>query len=345
MEIRVTRSKIVHELRVLNGLHRGATLPLGDSVVTIGSGDDADVVMVDHGIEAEHARLAPSAHGWLLSAADGVIYAHGSGQAQAALELVAGDCVRLGSSEVWLAITRRDADWTAAPLEPLVPVAPLEGFEPDGIAENAGRDSAVQAGQANIAKSGIAGAAAPAPSRPSRRSRLLAVPVAAIAMLGAAAYAYSVRPASPIPGVESALRTAAPAAPATVAVNDEILRSAFRRRLGEAGLLERFDLQLDDHEWTMRADLDDEEKARFERILARFLKEQMINFPVNARIVTAEGMLPFRIRQVVSGATPSLVTVEGQRIEVGDDYRGVRLVSIAHNRLTFVGKRKIEVMW
>lgn len=45
------------ELRVLNGLHRGATLPLDGDAASLGSDEHNDVVLLDPGIAAQHARL------------------------------------------------------------------------------------------------------------------------------------------------------------------------------------------------------------------------------------------------------------------------------------------------
>ncbi|MGI4936529.1 MAG: FHA domain-containing protein, partial [Janthinobacterium lividum] len=47
----------MYELRILNGLHRGATLPLDEQAQTIGQSEDADVVLVDQGIADRHAVL------------------------------------------------------------------------------------------------------------------------------------------------------------------------------------------------------------------------------------------------------------------------------------------------
>ncbi|MGH8808705.1 MAG: hypothetical protein ACREX0_12585, partial [Noviherbaspirillum sp.] len=123
------------------------------------------------------------------------------------------------------------------------------------------------------------------------------------------------------------------------------LQKAFRKRLEDADLLKRFDLTMQSHQWTMQAALDDEEAARFERILATFVKTHKIAFPIHARVGSAESMLPFKIRQVVSGANASVVVDDGDRLYIGDEYHGVRLMAVQANKLVFAGKRKIEVRW
>lgn len=129
------------------------------------------------------------------------------------------------------------------------------------------------------------------------------------------------------------------------ALTPEQLRQAFRSRLADADLTSRFKLTLSDSAWLMHAVLDDTETPRFERVLWDFLREHKLSFPVSAKIVSADTMLPFKIQQVVSGANASLVTQDGRRLRVGEQYRGVRLLAIKGNRLRFGGKRKFELKW
>ncbi len=70
-----------------------------------------------------------------------------------------------------------------------------------------------------------------------------------------------------------------------------------------------------------------------------------VNVPINVRIGNAESMLPFRIQQVISGNDASIVTDDGRRLYVGDEYRGMRLAAIAGNQLSFTGKRTLNIVW
>lgn len=340
------------ELRILNGLHRGATLPLDGQAVNIGACDAADVVMADHGIEADHALLTPNGDAWLLTSAGGAVYAADSGRAQERVDLRAGECARVG--DIWLSIAWPDAPWEAPPPLP----DPEPQFDP--------REAAADDAPATTASEACPDAA-PRPRGHWRRRGIGAVLATLAAMLAATAYALTTRAppsaplavdpvrmgAAPAPAAAPAVSPAAspsasPAAAPAVSpaiVGKPALAALFRKRLADAELLNRFDLALGEQAWTMQAHLDDEETARFERILNSFIKEHDITFPVSAKAVTAEAMLPFRIGQVISGANASVVTEDGARLYVGDDYRGVRLVSIQPSRATFFGKRKIEVIW
>ncbi|NHZ41593.1 FHA domain-containing protein [Massilia aquatica] len=328
------------ELRILNGLHRGATLPLDAQAVDIGAGEAADVVMADHGIEDDHAHLAPHGDGWLLSSSGGAVYAADHSDARELVELQAGECARVG--DIWLCIDWQDAPWQPPPPLP----APEPQFDARAAAEEAPAETPADTP-----------VPPPRPRGHWRRRSAGALVAAVAAMLAATAYALTTRAPLPAPAAPD-LRTldhaaprpvpkpAAPAAAAApVGLDAAALAALFRKRLTDAELINRFDLTLDPNDWSMQAHLDDDESARFERVLNAFIKEHNITFPVRAKAVTAEAMLPFRIGQVISGANAAVVTNDGARLYVGDDYRGVRLVAIAPSRVTFFGKRKIEVIW
>jgi type III secretion protein D len=382
-----------HELRILNGLHRGASLPLDHAPITLGAGDDADVVLADDGIATNHALLTPGESGWLLTAAQGTIHGAGSREAETVLEIASGGFARLGY--IWLMIAPEHARWEAPP--PM----PEAGFDARAmLAEGAADDAtaasgpehqwrrepghetasapesepAAAVGGAVCAAEADSGAAPqPSPRRAApRHLRRAVLALSTLVMLGAAtAYALTThpvsgRPAPAFPGGASAAAngaTAATAPPPTAAdtaagtgasaasgaaapePSRAELADLFRKRLADAELLNRFDLHLDAKAWSMQAHLDDEESARFERILSGFVKEHHIAFPVSAKAVTAEAMLPFKIDQVISGANPSLVTEDGMRLYVGDNYRGVQVLAIGQDRLSFFAKRKIDVLW
>lgn len=359
----------MYELRILSGLHRGATLPLDDHPHVLGASDDADVVLVDPGVETNHATLSLTDSGWLLTALDGNILPADTNQSQAVLDLTPGDFARLGT--IWLTVVEQDSPWENPPAEPLDALSDVMGAEDmaaedleplAAMEETAIAEPAAESETAEVEESASEKTAAKA-GEGRRGRRLIFIPMAIGAVLSAAA-AYAIT-SNPEPssafkkidiqaqiGTQSTSHkgktnwSTAEATPApTKALSSSELRSAFRKRLAEADLLKRFDLSLEDQSWSMKAALDDEEAARFERVLTAFITANNITFPVHAQVGNAESMLPFKIRQVITGANASVVTQDGDRLYVGDEYRGVKLAAIHDNRLTFTGKRKIEVKW
>lgn len=324
------------ELRILSGLHRGAALPLDGAPLELGAGEAADVVLADHGLAQRHARLVPATTGWRLEAVGGEVYDAVTAAAQITVDCPPGGCARLGT--VWICVSPVDAPWQAAPASVAEPVPPSEA-QSGPVAPGAAAATPSRAAAARTARAA------------ARRRHLLLLPFLLVLFLCAAtAYAFSARPA----GVPSAPKVdgaaAAPATPATPptparALTPAGLRAAFERELDLAQMRDRFELRLDDDHWRMRADLGQEEQERFGRMLARFVAAHRIGFPVDARIVPSAALLPFRVEQVLSGAQAGIVTDGGQRLFVGDEYRGMRLVSMKDGRLVFAGQRTIEVQW
>lgn len=376
----------MYELRVLSGLHRGATLPLDHQSHVIGASDDADVVLVDPGIEEQHATLALTDSGWVLTALDGGLCSADSNQRQTEIELAPGEFARLGG--IWLTVVEQDAPWENPPPEPVdelleeAVAAEAQDDELENVmAETeAAADEVPESGMPDYMLPEFDAAAqpmsqeqaepAPAATRRWRDlfgRRVVYVPLAATVLSAAAAYAITSKPETAVSTKKLAEHSRSASRPkhsgkgdrtiaaAFAAANEdsgaeqplspEQLRKAFRKRLADADLLKRFDLTLVDQQWTMQAALDDEEAARFERILTGFIKQYNITFPVHAKVGSSESMLPFKIRQVISGANASVVTQDGDRLYIGDEYRGVRLVAIEPDQLVFAGKRKIEVKW
>ncbi|MFT5963094.1 MAG: type III secretion protein D [Burkholderiaceae bacterium] len=358
-----------NELRILNGLHRGATLPLDGTTLLLGAHDDADVVIVDPGIVAHHASLQPRESGWLLTADAGQIFSADSLVPQELLDLWSGVFFRLG--ETWLVISPCDAAWQ--PLPPM-PQPELESefdretdFDPaseDLIDINAEDGAAFDDDDPEAVPAFVpAETLTPAGKIGAKRSRKwMVAPAGLLALLVVAAtYSYSSKPSLPVlHSLQMSTRIAdTPDLPKKVVSTEkkipvmsdpakltpEGLASAFRKRMKDADLFAQFDMDLNELGWSMRAHLDDAESARFERILKAFVLEHKITFPINAKVGSAESMLPFTIRQIVSGTNAGIVTDDGHRFYVGDEFLGVRLVAVTDNRLTFMGKRKIEVIW
>jgi type III secretion protein D len=362
----------MYELRILSGLHRGATLPLHDESHTIGASDEADVVLVDPSIKERHATLSKTEAGWLLSTGDGPLFDAETNREQSLIDLLPGDFARIG--DVWIAILLQDAPWVGAPPVPLdeslmdeeLVAAGAEASAQESMeAEGAAPATAGQAPQAAVAEG------RPAVKRKWRGTRIaLGVMATTVVLSAAAAYAMTSKSVSsdmsnvldPMPGSsQSVLEKEDKAERKTkhmafdaknsgsgkgaAALTPEALRKAFRKRLADADLLQQFDLTLNDESWQMQGNLDEEDARRFDQLLRAFMSEHHIAFPVHAKIVSSEGMLPFKISQVISGANPNIVTQEGQRLFVGEEFRGMRLVAIQDNHLTFAGKRKIEMNW
>lgn len=355
----------MYELRVLSGLHRGATLPIDGRPHTIGASEDADVVLVDPGIVEQHASLTLTGSGWSLSSLEGGVLDAQSNRPQTVIDLMPGEFARVGN--VWLTVVTQDAPWDNPPPEP--DDHPAAASDEMISVSELGADGADEAAHEAPADAGVI-AAAEQPVVVTKGSgknsrRVVYISMAVATVLSAAAYAITSRPeaserkfdvraqfeAMAKKDAKKGERLDAPLAEGEAgsdggkALSMDELRQSFRKRLSDADLMKRFDLDLGDTEWTMKAALDDEEAARFGRILAAFVKAHKVTFPINAKVGSAEAMLPFKIRQVTTGTNASIVTQDGTRLYIGEEYKGVKLAAIQDSRVTFTGKRKIEVKW
>lgn len=324
------------ELRILSGLHRGATLPLSEEALSFGASDDADVVLLDEGIKLRHASLSKTENGWLLSQEDGGVFSAASQVAHTLLDLATGDFARIGP--VWIVIVEQDSAWEHPPAMP----PEEDSILADQQAELR-TDIQIETLSAKLpgepsAATGAASARRPGHRRQFKHVLLLALG-SGVVLSAAAAYAISTKPSQAPDAVHPT------ALPVVAILSPEQLHKAFKKRLADADLLAHMDLQLEEKIWSIQADLDEDQGRRFERILKAFLLEHKIVFPVHVKLLSAEELLPFKIRQVISGANASVVTQDGQRLFVGEELHGVRLLAIQDNRLTFAGKRKIEINW
>lgn len=337
----------MHELRILNGYHRGATFPLDGQTCVIGADDEADVVIVDPGVAHRHASITLSRSGWSLESMDGVVHNAQDNQQRELLHLGLDDFARV--DHIWLTVTEPGSPWREPPAEP-TDVAPEAEAEPAMALADGGAGEEPAGPERKQEQEQAAGDARSVPGR-ARKRRLIAIPIWLAAIFSAAA-AYAMTRHYP-PGADDGSAPRAPvAAPAAAEARPggkklapAQLRAAFRKRLEEIDLLKRFNLQLDDQSWSMQAALDEDDAERFQRMLNKFVRAHDIHFPVKVKLGNAESMLPFKIQQVISGSNASIVTDDGRRMYVGDEYRSVTLAAVDGGQVRFTGKHNVSVRW
>ena len=105
------------ELRVLNGLHEGAALPLSGENWAVGNHEDSDLQLCDSNIQGLHARLSRQESGWQLMPDQGEIYlAHGQPVKE---ELTLDIDQPFQLSGVWLVVTDATSPWESKSLIPV----------------------------------------------------------------------------------------------------------------------------------------------------------------------------------------------------------------------------------
>ncbi|CUR67699.1 type III secretion system inner membrane ring subunit SctD [Achromobacter xylosoxidans] len=120
------------ELRVLSGLHRRASAPIG-AEASIGADPDCDIVLADDGVAARAARIRSDETGWTLTPENGGVPERRQH----------GEPARLGP--VWLTLAAADAPWTESPAREEAPTEDEPSPEPAGDLPDAAPSPAAEA--------------------------------------------------------------------------------------------------------------------------------------------------------------------------------------------------------
>lgn len=334
-----------YELRVLSGLHRGACLPLGlDEKLSLGSASDCDVVLVDQGLQDMEMVVWLADDGWYAARCDS------SGQTLAEEYLSWGQAEVLGS--VVITVCESTEAWTFMSPDQVSPASAVEATstssdEPVASTSPAAADRKLQKGYKTLHRLIVAGAVVlgvatfsisrTVTSDHDPMARLpvkAAVPKAAMPPEDEWLSKYRVTPEGmPLPLSNGG------------ASSTERLSQLLTQRLKEVYLADKLELDLTESEWTIRGALDDDEKRQVERVMASFYKEHQVTIPLRLKVSSPEELLPFKIKQFNGGAMASVVVDDGTRLYVGDVHKGYALQRIDGRRVTFTGKRKVEVIW
>lgn len=311
------------ELRVLSGLHRGAVLALDGSPVTIGSSDHCDVILLDHDVAAEHLAL---------KFADGAYQVYSEPQSQV---LDQDGCAVKGGrvvdehqlfqvGDVWIALCRPSTPW------PRVPTPSARQVKADKK---------------------VPPPAAPSTSPRSFRRRAVAIGLMTLALVAAGLAAMVVRSKAPDqPGARVAEDTAMTPAPGPVdpprpqfdeAQVSVIIRAALRDRNLDEAVTWTFD-----HSGVhLSGTMDQTELKRFEQLLNVLNQRFGGRYGITAAVQPIANVLPFRIVQVLKGSDSHIVLEGGRLMYEGDSVKGVQLVAVRQDKLTFKAARRFDVPW
>ncbi|MBT2375466.1 FHA domain-containing protein [Pseudomonas fluorescens] len=308
------------ELRVLTGLHQGAALPLCGDVWTLGSSETGDLTLYDPGIEDQHCVLQNLGDTWLLTEIKGQI-TDGEGHiAEGAYQVASG--VPFALNGVWLMVTAADTLWDADSNQG----SPELFVSEEGAS---GNNRGVSVG----GRTGVL------------LSKVLVLLCASVTILGAVLLwrANTQRFAGAAPQV----MTSEPAPVVKIVLEDAAAtRQILQRMLRERELQSQINMIDQPGKIVLQGHLDQGDLSQLiARMLERF--EQQYQSPVQVLSASAPAIptLPFTIRQISHSRLASILTSEGRRMFVGDEYRGVRLIEVNDSTLIFDGDRRIEVSW
>lgn len=297
------------EVRVLNGLHQGAAFPLFGEQWCIGAGAEADLALNDPGIAPRHVSLRRAGQHWCVQAEEGLVL-DASGQMVAQIAELGLD-VSFSIAGIALCVSLTDQPWPvkreASPVAP-APVA----------------QAASQLPLSTLSTS--------AQKRLMALLLVIAVLVTAVGMLNS----------------EDRQAQASLEAPenhkvdlATVPeVRDQLLKM-----LNERELTTRVSISAANGQVSLNGNVSLEEMAVVTRMLRRFGEQYATPVSVISRVREGSEPAPFKIVQIVGGPHGHVVLDSGQRLFVGDEVDGLRLVSIDNVKVVFDGRQRYEVRW
>ncbi|MFC6336509.1 type III secretion protein [Pseudomonas sp. CCM 7891] len=302
------------ELRVLDGLHQGAALPLFGEQWCIGAHSDADLVLHDPGIAARHVRLCCVEQRWLVQAEEGLVL-DADGQALAQIgDLALNTPFSVGG--IRLCVASADQPWPQKPepvAEVLVPVS------------------------SDVSMSRTLSSLSRSMSR-SQQKRLMAVLV--VVALGVTALGMT------SPDGRQAQASLMPAiSHKTELASSYEVRQQLLKMLRERELSHRVRLQVINGQIVFDGDVSQEEMELLTRMLHRFGEQFETAVPVMSRVKERNNSFPFKIVQIVGGPNGHVVLEQGSRLFLGDEVDGLRLVSIDNGKVVFDGRQRYEVRW
>lgn len=90
---------------------------------------------------------------------------------------------------------------------------------------------------------------------------------------------------------------------------------------------------------------DSADLSKIEKLLLRFNRQYGNSVELVANFPPPTNHLPFRIRQIVAGPLPYVITDTDTRVYEGGEYLGFRLVSVRDRKLVFSGAHRVELEW
>ena len=297
------------ELRVLDGLHQGAALPLFGEQWSIGAHEGADLLLTDPGVAEQHARLRLIDSMWSVQAEAGLLQG-ADGQVLAQItNLIPNVPFSIGA--IRLCVTLADQPWPQA--------APALGAAPPVVAEVSPA----------LKLSSIA------PTQQKRLLSLVLVVAVIIAVVGIASTNDPEAEATSAPAVFQKKELASP-----FEVRQQLLKMLSERELGQ-----RVSLQVINGQVTLSGEVPQDDVELVARMLGRFGELFDSAVPVISRVRVRDGALPFKIVQIIGGPNGHVVLEDGGRLFVGDELDGLRLVLIDNSKVIFDGLQRYEVHW
>ena len=304
---------MMFELRVLDGLHQGAALPLFGEQWSIGAHAEADLVLSDPGIAEQHALLRLVGSSWSVQAQAGLLQDAKEQVVAQITNLALGEQFGVGAIRLYVAVA--DQPWPEAP----APATPAKVS-----AKVTARKTSPPLTLSSLGH--------------SQQKRLISVVLVVAVILMVVGIAST--------GERDPQASLMPAVPHRVElVSPFEVRQQLLNMLSERDLSQRVSLQVINGQVALNGDVSEEDLALVTRMLDRFGEQFDSVVPVISRVRARNNELPFKIVQIIGGANGHVVLEDGTRLFVGDQVDDLRLVMIDNSKVVFEGAQRYEVRW
>lgn len=296
------------ELRVLNGLHEGAALPLSGDKWSIGNASDSELQLCDNGIKPHHCQLSRTEEGWYVSSVDGIICNRDGKRYTTLTELQPGEIFTLDG--VWLRLSDASMPWEDVSLP----------------AETITTNKVTQAANIKIKKKFL--------------PRWMQITTVSLLLLLTFTVTSWILQASIAQENKNESVSIKPQLVDTVA-----LRSVLEQKLREREMLAHVRLVTSPHGIVMEGELLPEQLKILQRMVRLVNDNYQLGVTLQDNTHEKTFTLPFRIIQITSGSHANIVIEGGQRLFVGDEHDGLRLTAITADQVQFAGRENLAVKW
>lgn len=312
------KPNMLHELRVLTGLHRGAALPLTGEQWSIGSSSSADLALYDPGIKDHHCLLQRIDDTWSLMRKEGVITDSEGHRVDEIAMLKPGTPFALNG--VWLSVVSANTEWPPEEDEPQDTAAP-----PPPVAEP--QHLIAEPDEPRVQ----------ATRTPRSLLGLLLLIGALVTFLMALLWVFNRQ--EPLPVHQGP-------APKSILKDSAQVQKVLGKMLKERELQGRISVVEEKGKIYLHGRFEDDDLLQLtERMLQRFEHLYQSPLQVLSALPEAAPLLPFTVVQISSARPAHVLTSDGRRLFLGDEVGGVRLVEINDHRVIFEGDRRVELSW
>ncbi|QMV50844.1 FHA domain-containing protein [Ewingella americana] len=319
----------MYELRVLNGLHEGAALPLSGNLWWIGNAVESDLQLCDNGIKARHCQLmrqddpAGQQIQWQLQAEDGVVCNREGERQTMPFNIVPGEIFTLNG--VWICLEAAEAAWASGPA--VSQPAAQSVAQPEMAFQAASNDGRI----------------APTPAKKSLIKRLLPpwAQITAVSLMLLFAITVTSWILQPGMAEQSSDTTAQISKPH---LDDQAaMRAVVDHMLRERQLNNQVKIDTSQKGIILRGSLAKEQLPIVQRMVDNVENNYQLGVPLINDTEARATTLPFRITQITDGSKANIVTDDGQRLFIGDEHDGFRLVRISANEVQFSGQDNSDI--